>query len=78
MKSLVRFLVIFSALFVLLPDHGYAGLLQCYTLGLHANACSETFDNLTNLTVVSKHQNLLRAEYARGWVAFCLEPLAVK
>jgi hypothetical protein len=72
MKSLVRLLLISSVTFLLLTEGGYAGSsqsrLECYSLGSRAKGCTETVDNIVNLTVVSKDQNVYKAEYRAGFI----------
>ncbi len=72
MKLLVRFLIMLSVAFLLLTEGGYAdssqGRLKCYSLGVQSRGCTETVDNIVNLTVVSKDRNDYKAEYRAGFI----------
>ena len=72
MKCLSRCLLILSAVFVFLANHAYAGASQgglgCYSLGPKAKGCTETVDNIVNLTVVSRDRNVYKAEYKAGFI----------
>jgi hypothetical protein len=42
--------------------------LTCYSLGLTTKGCIETVDNILNMTVVSKNENVFKAEYDAGFI----------
>ena len=72
MKFWLRFFVALLATIALLTDSGHAGTsqskLKCYGSEPRAKGCTETVDNIVNLTIVSRDKNVYKAEYKAGFI----------
>ena len=42
--------------------------VTCYNLSPNTKGCIETVDNILNMTVVSKNENVYKAEYDAGFI----------
>jgi hypothetical protein len=67
-RILFRALIVISVV-VAMGEIGNAQQpLDCYTLGSKAQGCTETVDNIVNVTIVSKSDEVLEAEYNAGFL----------
>lgn len=78
MTRMPRLLVLLSMISILVTSGvAVAGSMECFTLGARAQGCQETVDHIVNLTVVSRHANVYRAEYNAGYIQGRLQKRAI-
>lgn len=73
LKFMFYVLQVLTSIFILLTVSGCGGgdsqsNLQCLSLSNNAKGCIETVDNIINMTIVSKNENVFKAEYDAGFI----------